>query len=55
MAKILAVVCHKCEICPFAGLWELFEADIPLVPNVLIIAGITLLISIIRRKSPTKK
>jgi hypothetical protein len=38
-----------------AGLWELFQADIPLVPIVLIIAGITLLISIIRRKHPTKK
>ena len=33
-----------------AGLWELFEAKIPLVPIVLIIAGITLLISMMRKK-----
>jgi hypothetical protein len=33
-----------------AGLWELFEAGIPLVPIVLIVAGIALLISIMRKR-----
>jgi hypothetical protein len=38
-----------------AGLWELFEPDIPLIPIVLIIAGLTLLISILRKKQSAKK
>lgn len=33
-----------------AGLWEVFKADFPLVPIVLIIAGITLLVSMLRKK-----
>jgi hypothetical protein len=33
-----------------AGLWELLQADIPLVPFVLIIAGIVLFLSVLRKK-----
>ena len=33
-----------------AGLWELLQADIPLVPFVLIIAGIVLLLSVVLKK-----
>lgn len=33
------------------GLWELLEPDLPLVPIVIIVAGLVLLISSFRRKS----
>ncbi len=33
-----------------SGLWELFEADLPLVPIVLIVAGVALLISTLKGK-----
>ena len=33
-----------------SGLWELFQANIPLVPIVLIMAGVALLVSILRKK-----
>ena len=32
------------------GFWELFEPDLPLVPVLLIVAGLVLLLSISRRK-----
>ena len=37
------------------GLWNLFEATLPLVPILLIVAGLALLVSIIREKHPMKK
>jgi len=37
------------------GLWNLFEAQLPLLPIVLIAAGILLLISAVRRKHPAKE
>jgi hypothetical protein len=33
-----------------SGLWELFEADLPLVPILLIVAGVALLVSTLRGK-----
>jgi len=37
------------------GLWSLFEAKLPLVPILLIVAGLALLISIVRGKHPMRK
>lgn len=36
------------------GLWELSETDLPLLPILLIIAGVLMIISMAVRKKPTK-
>ena len=36
------------------GLWELYETDLPLVPILLIIAGLLMIISMIGRKKPAQ-
>jgi hypothetical protein len=38
-----------------AGFWELFRPDVPLIPIVLIIAGIALLLSMLRKKHSAKE
>ena len=37
------------------GLWEVFELRLPLVPVVLIVAGLALLVSVFRSKHPKSK
>ena len=37
------------------GLWEVFELRLPLVPVVLIVAGLALLVSVFRGKHPKSK
>jgi hypothetical protein len=37
------------------GIWDLFEAELPLVPILLIVAGLALLFSILRGKHPMRK
>lgn len=36
------------------GIWELSETDLPLVPILLIIAGLLMIISMVARKKPTR-